>query len=59
MRQEMIAMGEDQPFVVATGGLAKLINEESGSIDMIDPILTLTGLRIIYYKNKEYILKCK
>jgi type III pantothenate kinase len=59
MKQEMIAMGEDQPFVVATGGLAKLINEESGSIDMIDPILTLTGLRIIYYKNKEYILKCK
>ncbi|MBV4419728.1 type III pantothenate kinase [Clostridium tyrobutyricum] len=59
MKQEMIAMGEEQPFVVATGGLAKLINEESGSIDMIDPILTLTGLRIIYYKNKEYILKCK
>lgn len=59
MKEEMMNLGEDKPIVVATGGLAKLINEESKSIDIIDPILTLTGLRIIYYKNKEYVLKCK
>ncbi|MCH3965633.1 MAG: type III pantothenate kinase [Clostridium sp.] len=59
MKQEMMDCGEKEPFVIATGGLAKLINEESGSIDIIDPILTLTGLRIIYYKNREHILKCK
>ena len=59
MKNEMISAGEKEPFVVATGGLAKLINAESDYIDMVDPILTLTGLRIIYYKNKEHVLKCK
>ncbi|AYD41270.1 type III pantothenate kinase [Clostridium fermenticellae] len=52
MKKEMMEFGEN-PLVVATGGLAKLINEESRSIDLIDPILTLKGLRIIYDKNKE------
>ncbi|WP_446898045.1 type III pantothenate kinase [Clostridium sp. LBM24168] len=59
MKEEMMDYGEKEPLVIATGGLAKLINEESRSIDIIDPILTLTGLRIIYYKNREHILKCK
>lgn len=53
MKKEMMELGEKHPLVVATGGLAKLINEESRSIDLIDPILTLKGLRIIYEKNKE------
>ncbi|WP_251860672.1 type III pantothenate kinase [Clostridium sp. Marseille-Q2269] len=52
MKKEMMNLGEDEPFVVATGGLAKLINEESKSIDEINAILTLEGLRIIYEKNK-------
>ncbi|NEZ48003.1 type III pantothenate kinase [Clostridium niameyense] len=52
MKQEMIDLGEEEPLVVATGGLAKLINEESNSIDEINHILTLEGLRIIYEKNK-------
>ncbi len=56
MKKEMIELGEREPFVVATGGLAKLINEESKSIDLIDPILTLKGLRLIYEKNKEQVL---
>lgn len=56
MKKEMESIGESEPFVVATGGLAKLINEESKSIDIIDPILTLKGLRIIYEKNKEQVL---
>lgn len=53
MKKEMIQLGEQEPLVIATGGLAKLISEESNFIDKIDPILTLTGLRIIYEKNKE------
>lgn len=52
MKKEMIALGEEEPFVVATGGLAKLISEESKSIDEINSILTLEGLRVIYEKNK-------
>ena len=39
--------------VVATGGLAELISEESNHIDRVNPNLTLEGLRIIYERNKE------
>ncbi|MBY6925153.1 type III pantothenate kinase [Clostridium botulinum] len=52
MKKEMMDLGEEEPFVVATGGFAKLINEESKSIDEINAILTLEGLRVIYEKNK-------
>ena len=53
MKQEMIALGEKEPYVIATGGLAKMIYDECRCIDKIDPYLTLEGLRIIYEKNKE------
>lgn len=53
MKKEMKSLGEKEPFVVATGGLAKLISEEAKTIDVIDPFLTLEGLRLIYEKNKE------
>jgi len=39
------------PYVIATGGLAEFIAEESHSINQVDNLLTLTGLRIIYEKN--------
>jgi type III pantothenate kinase len=41
------------PVVIATGGLASLISTEAKSIDVVDPFLTLKGLRIIYEKNKD------
>ncbi len=37
--------------VVATGGLGRLIADETKSIDVYDSSLTLDGLRIIYDKN--------
>ncbi len=37
--------------VVATGGLAELIAGESAAIEIVNPLLTLQGLRIIYERN--------
>lgn len=39
--------------VVATGGLGKIIAQETDCIDIYDPNLTLQGLRIIYNKQKH------
>jgi len=37
--------------VIATGGLAALIAEHTDSIDYVDRLLTLEGLRMIYYEK--------
>ncbi|MCH4167395.1 MAG: type III pantothenate kinase [Megasphaera sp.] len=37
--------------VVATGGLAVVIAPETKNIDVVEPMLTLEGLRIIYERN--------
>lgn len=39
--------------VVATGGLGRLISDETEAIDVYDSALTLDGLRIIYEKNRR------
>ena len=44
-------MGKESVRVVATGGMAYLVAENSEVIDEINPDLTLTGLRMIYEKN--------
>lgn len=38
--------------VIATGGLAPLIAKDSRTIEHTDEMLTLTGLRLIYERNK-------
>ena len=43
--------GLDNIKVVATGGLGKLISENTEAIDVYDPNLTLQGLRLIYEKQ--------
>ena len=43
-------LGEDTSFV-ATGGMASAIVPHCETIDEIDDLLTLTGLRLIYERN--------
>ena len=38
--------------VIATGGLAKVIDSDKTIFDVLDPTLTLKGLKILYEKNK-------
>ncbi len=38
--------------VVATGGLARVIDPNKEIFDILDPVLTLKGLKILYQKNK-------
>ena len=45
--------GIGQLCVVATGGLGRLIADETDAIDIYDSYLTLEGLRIIYDKNQK------
>jgi len=41
--------------VIATGGMAELIAEESETIELVDETLTLEGLRLIYNRNKSAV----
>jgi type III pantothenate kinase len=42
----------DNPKVIATGGLSRLIAPESTTIEHIEEFLTLEGLRILFDRNK-------
>lgn len=45
--------GWQDAYVIATGGLGKIIARETECIDLYDPQLTLNGLRMIYDRIKE------
>ena len=49
MRREL----GDDARVVATGGLAGLIAPHSEAIELVDPLLTLEGLRLIWELNRD------
>ena len=39
--------------VIATGGLAEVVASEAGVFDLVDPNLTLTGLKIVFDMNRD------
>jgi type III pantothenate kinase len=49
----MKAEVKTDPLVIATGGLARIIASETKTIEKIEEMLTLDGLRIIYNLNKK------
>jgi len=52
MMNEMGTADGAAPKVIATGGLARLVAEDSRFIETIDDMLTLEGLRLIYERNR-------
>jgi len=44
---------EQKAVVIATGGLSEVIAAESDVIDVIEPNLTLEGLRMVYWVNQS------
>ncbi|MGZ4314894.1 MAG: type III pantothenate kinase [Gaiellaceae bacterium] len=49
MREELGA----EARVIATGGLAQLVAPHSDTIELVDPVLTLEGLRLIWELNRS------
>jgi type III pantothenate kinase len=52
MLQEIKTPDSPTPKVIATGGLARLVADDSRFIETIDDMLTLDGLRLIYERNR-------
>ena len=53
IRQAKAEMGGGEVKVIATGGLARMVADNTDLIDVVDPQLVLDGLRIIYYREKQ------
>ncbi|HPD90189.1 MAG TPA: type III pantothenate kinase, partial [Bacillota bacterium] len=53
IKKELIELGASKPpMVIATGGLATLMESGLQCIDHVDKLLSLEGLEIIYEKNR-------
>jgi type III pantothenate kinase len=50
--ERIVAELGEQPRVIATGGLARQISEDSRFISEIDDLLTLDGLLILFERNR-------
>lgn len=46
---------EDDVLTIATGGFSEIIAKEISCIDKVDKLLTLEGLRYLYYLNAEAV----
>ena len=53
IQQAKAEMGEPEAKVVATGGLARMIADNTEMIDVVDSQLILDGLRLIYQRQKR------
>lgn len=54
LKRELVpAESNGQVKVIATGGLAEVITQETDAIDVFDPFLTLKGLRLLYDLNRQ------
>ena len=52
VRRIIQEMGGEKPAVIATGGIAPLVASETETIEEVDELLTLTGLRILHERNQ-------
>ncbi|MCX7816426.1 MAG: type III pantothenate kinase [Syntrophales bacterium] len=50
--ERMRSESKGNPKVIATGGLARIIAPETKTIEVVDDLLTLEGLKIIYQRNR-------
>ncbi|MCD8156518.1 MAG: type III pantothenate kinase [Clostridiales bacterium] len=53
IRQMKKEFGREDVKVVATGGLGRIIEQETDAIDIYDPQLTLYGMRLIFEKQEK------
>lgn len=45
-------LGSPEARAIATGGLAELVAPHSAAIELVDPFLTLDGLRLVWELNR-------
>jgi type III pantothenate kinase len=46
-------LGGSVNAVIATGGLSKVVRDQSATLTAHEPALTLIGLRLVYEKNQS------
>jgi len=52
--KEILTMNtKSKVLVIATGGFSEFLAKDSLTIDVVEPFLTLEGLRLCYLRNKK------